>query len=578
MKAPDRQARPRVLHCAIYTRKSSEEGLEQEFNSLDAQREACEAFITSQKHAGWSIMPDMYDDGGLSGGTMERPALQRLLADVQAGKVNVVVVYKIDRLTRSLFDFAKIVETLDGRGASFVSVTQQFNTTTSMGRLTLNVLLSFAQFEREITGERIRDKIAASKRKGMWMGGNVPLGYDACDRKLVVNEEEAETVRFIFRRYNELGTVSLLRNELDRLGILSKETKSETGLTHGGRRLSRGALYHMLANRLYCGEIVHKGEVFAGLHEPIVDEALWQAAQTQLAANRVDRSIGAGVQHPSLLAGLIFDGGGRRMTPTHAVKKGMRYRYYASAIEGNDARDQPKPLRVPAGDVEALVADRIRALLSSPSDLGDIIAPSEFDAHVQHSIIGRGKEIVAGWTQLASVNMRTLIRAVIERVIVEADNIQLHVRRTGILQILGSDAGNDPSQVEAAQSADDIIVLAINAQLTRRGKGMRLVLGDAQPEETDPELESLLRESFSIRDQLLSGSDDSIEAMSKRLGLPKGYLTSHVRLTWLAPDIVAGLLKGQHPVELTKAQLLSKSRDLPSDWSQQREFLGFATA
>ena len=444
----------------------------------------------------------MYDDGGLSGGTMERPALQRLLADLQAGKVNVVVVYKIDRLTRSLFDFAKIVETLDGRGASFVSVTQQFNTTTSMGRLTLNVLLSFAQFEREITGERIRDKIAASKRKGMWIGGNVPLGYDARDRKLVVNEKEAETVRFIFRRYSELGTVLLLRNELDRLGIVSKETLSETGLTHGGRR----------------------------------------------------------------------------MTPTHAVKKGMRYRYYASADNGNDAMEQTKPLRVPAGDVEALVADRIRALLSSPSDLGDIIAPSEFDAHVQHSIIGRAKEFVASWPQLASVPMRSLMRTAIERVTVEADNIQLHARRTGILQILGSDAENDPSQGDAAPFADDVIVLTIDAQLTRRGKGMRLVLGDAQPEATDPELENLLRESFFIRDQLLSGSDDSIEAMSKRLGLPKGYLTSRVRLTWLAPDIVAGLLKGKHPVVLTKALLLSKSRDLPCDWSQQREFLGFATA
>lgn len=578
MKAPDRQARPRVIHCAIYTRKSSEEGLEQEFNSLDAQRVACEAFITSQKHAGWSVMPDMYDDRGLSGGTMERPALQRLLADVQAGKVNIVVVYKIDRLTRSLFDFAKIVETLDGRGASFVSVTQQFNTTTSMGRLTLNVLLSFAQFEREITGERIRDKIAASKRKGMWMGGNVPLGYDARDRKLEVNEEEAETVRFIFRRYSELGTVSLLRGELDRLGILSKETISETGLTHGGKRLSRSALYHLLANRVYRGEIVHKREAFAGLHEPIIGEALWGTVQTQLAANRVDRSIGVGAQHPSPLAGLILDGVGRRMAPTHAVKKGMRYRYYASAIDRDDATDQARPLRVPAGDVEALVADRLRALLSSPSDLGGIIAPSEFDAHLQHSIIGRAKELVASWPQLASVDMRTLMRAAIDRVIVEADKIELHVTRTGILKALGAAIDNHPGQEQTVPPEDGIIVLSIDAQLARRGKGMRLVLGDAQPEETDPELENLLRESFSIRDQLLSGSDDSIEAMSKRLGLPKGYLTSRVRLTWLAPDIVARLLKGQHPVALNKAQLLSKSKDLPLDWSQQREFLGFATA
>ncbi|MEC5292302.1 recombinase family protein [Aurantimonas sp. C2-6-R+9] len=579
MKAPDRSARSPVLHCAIYTRKSSEEGLDQEFNSLDAQREACEAYVRSQKHAGWNVMPEMYDDGGLSGGTMERPALLRLLADVQARKVNVVVVYKIDRLTRSLFDFARIVETLDGRGTSFVSVTQQFNTTTSMGRLTLNVLLSFAQFEREITGERIRDKIAASKRKGMWMGGNVPLGYDARDRKLVVNAAEAETVRFIYRRYSELGTVSLLQGELDRLGIVSKKTQSENGLTYGGRRFSRGALYHLLANRIYRGEIVHKGEIFAGLHEPIVDEDLWQAVQNQLAANRVDRSLGIGAQYPSLLAGLIVDSAGRRMTPTHSVKRGLRYRYYSSATEqGNEAKEQVRPLRVPAGDVEALVADRLRSLLSSPSDVGDIIASPGLDAHVQLLMLGRAKEIVAAWPQLASIDMRALVRAVVEQVIVDANGIWIRVRQSSILEILKPGTGDGASDVDPVRSAEDIIVLEIEAQLVRRGKGMRLIIGDAQVGETDPELEKLLRESFTIRDQLLSGSDDSIEAMSKRLGLPKGYLTSRVRLTWLAPDIVVDLLRGQHPVELTKLRLLSKSGDLPHDWLRQREFLGFAAS
>ena len=269
MNAIDRTTRTPTLHCAIYTRKSSEEGLEQEFNSLDAQREACEAYVRSQKHAGWQVLAEMYDDGGLSGGTMERPALQRLLADVRAGKVQIVVVYKIDRLTRSLFDFAKIVETLDARGASFVSVTQQFNTTTSMGRLTLNVLLSFAQFEREITGERIRDKIAASKAKGMWMGGNVPLGYVVRERKLEIDPEAAEKVRAIFRRYAELGTVALLKAELDRAGMMI-----------GGRSLGRGALYHMLSNRIYRGEITHKGRAFAGLHAAIIEPELWDTVQT----------------------------------------------------------------------------------------------------------------------------------------------------------------------------------------------------------------------------------------------------------------------------------------------------------
>jgi site-specific DNA recombinase len=252
------------LNCAIYTRKSSDEGLEKEFNSLDAQREACAAYILSQKHAGWVPLPDLYDDGGLSGGTMERPALLRLLADIKSGKVQIVVVYKVDRLTRSLADFAKIVDVLDSHGASFVSVTQSFNTTTSMGRLTLNMLLSFAQFEREIAGERIRDKIAASKAKGMWMGGNVPLGYDVKERKLIVNPAEAETVRMIFRRYVKLGSVRLLAKELSGLGIVSKRRHGAGGVLAGGNRFSRGALYTLLQNPIYRGEIGHQGKVYPG--------------------------------------------------------------------------------------------------------------------------------------------------------------------------------------------------------------------------------------------------------------------------------------------------------------------------
>jgi site-specific DNA recombinase len=267
------------INCAIYTRKSSDEGLEKEFNSLDAQREACEAYVKSQKHAGWLALADLYDDGGLSGGTLERPALQRLLADIKSGKVQIVVVYKVDRLTRSLADFAKIVDVLDAHDASFVSVTQSFNTTTSMGRLTLNMLLSFAQFEREIAGERIRDKIAASKAKGMWMGGNVPLGYDVMDRKLIVNETEAGTVRTIFRRYAELGSVRLLRDDLARQGIVSKRRAHASAALAGGNHFSRGALYTLLQNRIYRGEISHQGHVYPGQHEAIIDVDLWQTCR-----------------------------------------------------------------------------------------------------------------------------------------------------------------------------------------------------------------------------------------------------------------------------------------------------------
>src|ERR1700751_1617776 len=293
-----------TVRCAIYTRKSSEEGLEQEFNSLQAQREACEAFIHSQRHEGWVCLRAAYDDGGFSGATMERPDLQQLLADLTAGRVDTIVVYKIDRLTRSLTDFAKIVEILDARGASFVSVTQQFNTTTSMGRLTLNVLLSFAQFEREVIGERIRDKIAAAKKKGMGMGGMPPLGYRVQDRKLVIVDSEAEIGRSIFRRYGEIGSVRLLKDEFEARGIKSKSWTSASGRRVGGKPFSRGALYLMLQNRLYRGEIVHKGQSHRGEHTAIIDQPLWEAVQAQLAANTAERT--SGIPQPSLLAGMLF--------------------------------------------------------------------------------------------------------------------------------------------------------------------------------------------------------------------------------------------------------------------------------
>src|SRR5256886_997891 len=294
MAKSGRSPRPptRKMRCAIYTRKSSEEGLEQAFNSLDAQREACAAFILSQKHEGWTVLPALYDDGGFSGGTMERPALKRLIADIEAGQIDVVVVYKVDRLTRALSDFAKLVEVFDRRGVSFVSITQQFNTTTSMGRLTLNVLLSFAQFEREVTGERIRDKIAASKKKGMWMGGMPPLGYDVKDRKLVVNKDEARTVVDIYRRYRVLKSVRDLRDELAGAGIRSKRRVRPDGTTYSGQKIARGALYLMLQNRIYRGEITHNGKSYPGEHPAIIDQPLWDEVQAVIAHNHVERVSG----------------------------------------------------------------------------------------------------------------------------------------------------------------------------------------------------------------------------------------------------------------------------------------------
>ena len=319
-----------VRRCAIYTRKSSEEGLEQDFNSLHAQRESCEAFIKSQQGEGWRLIKTAYDDGGISGGTMERPGLQQLLDDIRQGLVDVVVVYKVDRLTRSLADFAKMVEIFDAGGVSFVAVTQQFNTTTSMGRLTLNVLLSFAQFEREVTGERIRDKIAASKQKGFWMGGIAPLGYDVCDRRLIINAGEAAIVRQIYQRYMELGCVRLLRNELDGCGMVSKVRISRRGVKSGGKSFSRGALYELLSNPIYIGEIRHRRQRYPGRHQAIVDRELWEKVQRHLGDHVARKDTGRTKTAPSLLAGKLFDESGEPLYAQGASKAGRRYRYYVS--------------------------------------------------------------------------------------------------------------------------------------------------------------------------------------------------------------------------------------------------------
>jgi site-specific DNA recombinase len=353
-------AAPKSQRCAIYTRKSSEHNLDLEFNSLDAQREACEAYIKSQAHEGWRLNSDRYDDGGLSGASLDRPALQQLLADVRAGKITIVVVYKVDRLTRSLADFAKLVELFDEHGVSFVSITQSFNTTSSMGRLTLNVLLSFAQFEREVIGERVRDKIAAAKRKGMWVGGPVPLGYRCVDKKLEIVPEESEAVRTIFTLYLELGSMGALLAELDRRGIRTKVNGRQEGQKSGGIRFGVGPLAHLLKNRFYIGEVHYRGEVYRGEHEPILAHDLFEAVQEKFAANAVDRQVRL-KGSAALLAGRLFDDRGNRMSPTHANKKGVRYRYYVShALLQNRRAEAGSIARVLAPEVESLICDGIR--------------------------------------------------------------------------------------------------------------------------------------------------------------------------------------------------------------------------
>src|SRR5437667_8758505 len=356
--------------CAIYTRKSSEEGLEQEFNSLAAQREACEAFIRSQRNEGWVLAKTRYNDGGFSGGNLERPALQDLIADARARRIDIVVVYKVDRLTRSLADSARLVELFDAEAVSFVSVTQQFNTTSSMGRLTLNVLLSFAQFEREVTGERIRDKIAASKKKGMWMGGNVPLGYDANERTLVINPAEAETVRRVFALHRELGCVRRVKDEADRLGLRTKRSTTAKGTERGGTPFSRGHIYTLLSNSIYIGKIAHKGQLYPGQHPALIDTETWAAVRDQLATNASDHRRKSDAAEPSLLAGVLVDARGERLTPSHAAKKGRRYRYYVSAALITEAgADRAQSWRLPAQEIEDVVIRVLTDALTSPARL-----------------------------------------------------------------------------------------------------------------------------------------------------------------------------------------------------------------
>ncbi len=547
--------------CAIYTRKSSEEGLEQAFNSLDAQREACEAYITSQKHAGWVPVRDLYDDGGLSGGTLERPALKRLLADIEAGKVRIVVVYKVDRLTRSLADFAKIVEVFDAHGASFVSVTQQFNTTTSMGRLTLKMLLSFAQFEREVTGERIRDKIAASKAKGLWMGGVVPLGYDVRDRKLVVNEVEAGTVRTIFRRYAELGSVRLLAHEIVRLGIAGKRRAAAAGAA-----ISRGALYQLLQNRIYRGQIAFKGKIYPGQHDAIIDAELWQIVQQKLAANRQARTLSVGAEAPSLLCGLIFDADGNRMTPTHANKQGRRYRYYISASLINCDESGPNAMRVPASDVEAVVLDQLRSFLSESKAVADALLPFGPTAGQLDRALSRAAEFAVRWQSIPPDEMRALAHRMVARVVLKPDRITIEIGTLGLGDTLGV-------SIAPADTPQQTVVLSVAAALRRPGKGRRLVISEGNRMEINPHLVQLLQEAFATKDLLLADTDESMNAITDRLGKSKGHMTVLLRLSYLAPSIVNDILAGRAPTDLGPHRLRRLSKDLPLDWAGQRRLL-----
>ncbi|WP_083463624.1 recombinase family protein [Prosthecomicrobium hirschii] len=435
---------PRRLRCAIYTRKSSEEGLEQEFNSLDAQREACEAYVASQRAEGWVLHPAFYDDGGFSGGTLERPGLRRLIADIETGLVDIVVVYKIDRLSRSLMDFAKLVEAFDRNAVTFVSVTQSFNTTTSMGRLTLNILLSFAQFEREVTAERIRDKVRASRQKGIWMGGWAPLGYHVKDRKLIVQETEAELVRRIFRRFLETGSVT----------VLTRELHAEGRLTQHGKPFHKGLVYRLLINRVYLGEAVHKGRSYPGEHAAIIDAETFDHAASIMATQRRTRAAETRRATPAPLKGLLFGPNGAAMTPTHTKKGDRFYRYYVSTdvLKERGRPSSAAPTRLPAAQVEALVVDQLRALVRDPALAGRVseelkashpkLKLADIDAQL--------RSFDAMWDQIFPAEQARILHLLIQRVDFRGDRIDVTWRGHGFSSLVRDlVAGNNRAKVAA---------------------------------------------------------------------------------------------------------------------------------
>jgi site-specific DNA recombinase len=554
-------AKSAVRRCAVYTRKSSEEGLEQDFNSLHAQREACEAFIKSQTGEGWRLVKTAYDDGGLSGGNMERPALQLLLDHIQQGLIDVVVVYKVDRLTRSLADFAKMVEVFDAHGISFVAVTQQFNTTTSMGRLTLNVLLSFAQFEREVTGERIRDKVAASKRKGMWMGGCPPLGYDVMDRRLVVNTKEAEVVKLIYETYLQLGSVRHLKEHLERQGIISKVRTSKTGSRTGGCSFSRGALYELLANPLYIGEVRHKKERHPGQHEAILSRELWERVQQRLCDTAVRSGTGEPKCIPSPLAGKLFDEHGGGLTPSHTVKGGRRYRYYVSRNLIRSSAKGKKGWRLTALELERSVTTAASSMLADRAAVLAAVSDAETSAFAVEAALQAAE---AAKKQLDSdLDKSAVIARLVHRVELRKEGMQVALD-------LGSFVNDEHRELRERLKVTRVVPL----QVRRWGFEMRLVVGGglAPSPKADPALLKAVARGFRWFDEIATGKATSAADIARRENLDKHYVSRMIPLAFLAPSVLEAISNGTQPAEVT-TEMLTRGLYVPLDWASQRTIL-----
>ena len=538
------------LWCAVYTRKSSEEGLAQSFNSLDAQREAGEAYVRSQAQEGWRLCTTRYDDGGYSGGTLERPAVQQLLKDIHANRIQIVVVYKVDRLTRSLRDFAHLVDLFDTHGVSFASVTQPVNTTTSTGRLMLNVLLSFAQFEREVTGERIRDKIAASKQKGMWMGGLPPLGYDIHERALVVNHAEAEVVRQIFRRYVAVRAVGTLSQELHTQGYRTKQYHSRGGRVSGGKGFSRGHLYRILKNRVYRGEIEHKGHVYEGEHDAIIDEELWTTTHTVLDANRQTCVTDERVVWPSLLKGLLYDDAGNRMSPSHGRKGSRRYQYYISqAVLQYRHHEAGSVARLPAPSLEQLVSDRVQEVL-------------EKDEPTQH--------LARQLAQMSEQQRHPVLRRIIQRVVVSRTTVRMTLTP---FRAPCTEGLNTQTEREAADPPE--MHVEVPFTFVPRGGNSRIMLNGSSVKmhhEPNPSLIQAVVRGYQWREQLRSGQHISLKEFAQGQGVTPRYLMRLLRVSFLAPDIIEAILNGRQPADMTLERFRGA---IPLDWSTQRQLFGF---
>lgn len=548
--------RAKVFRCAIYTRKSSEEGLEQDFNSLHAQRESCDAYIKSQRHEGWTPLPSLYDDGGYSGGSTERPALKRLLADIQSRLIDVVVVYKVDRLTRSLADFAKIVEIFDAAGVSFVSVTQQFNTTTSMGRLTLNVLLSFAQFEREVTGERIRDKIAASKQKGMWMGGWVPIGYDRKDRTLTINEIEAVTVRAIFDLFLKLKNILRVQAELARLNLTTKPYTTPRGRAIGGLSFARGHLYRILSNPLYIGEIEHRSTRYPGQHPPLIDAATWEAVQAQLAANHHENRTRANAKSKSLLAGLIHDDCGNRFVSSHATKNGKRYRYYVTSQGAGRPGATPNPsmLRLPAAMIDELVQTKLRSFLTDKAQISTLLRETECSPAAIEKGLGIALEFAD--TLSSSATTSQTVANFLAHVRVSRTSLDISIKRDRLLAML-TDKLVEPTQ--GSEDRHDIISLKVGVPATPGGASGKLVFEDQNGKTPNVVVVKAIARASVWFEHLTAGKSRSMAEIAVREGITDNYVSNLIHLAWLPPDLVGRVLEGDsEATALARTSLLTR--------------------